>query len=332
MKSILITGGSGYIGSQTAKVLLDNGYQPIVVDREIKHYFMDNFIEKSFQYNMSVDSWIDKFLIDETPHIDAIIHFAANHLVHQSVTDPDIFYQNNVINSEKLLSVCKKLSIPIIFSSTSSVYGNPTDLKQAFTESDQVNPMNPYARSKLAIEWMIEDYANAFDFNYIILRYFNAAGADPKLKMGYVQRPATHVIPLLMSKINNNEKFKVFGNTYPTKDGTCIRDYIHVQDLAYAHLKSLELILKEKKVRECFNVGTGTGYSVLDLINTTSEVLGKEPNFEIVGPREGDPAYLVADARKISLNLNWQPYYSLDDIIRHSWGWELNKNKIIGDL
>lgn len=332
MRNILISGGSGFIGAQTVKTLIENNYNPIVVDREIKHWILDQYVPREFQYNMCIDRWIDKFLINEEPHIDAIIHFAANHLVHQSVTNPDLFYQNNVVNSEKLLNVCKKYSIPIIFSSTSSVYGNPSEIKKSFTESDQVNPMNPYARSKLAIEWMIEDYANAFDFNYVILRYFNAAGADPSLKMGYVQNPATHVIPLMMSKINNSEKFKVFGNNYPTKDGTCVRDYIHVQDLANAHVKSLDLILRQKKVRETFNVGTGIGYSVLDLVNTTSEVLEKEPNYEIVGPRDGDPAYLVADANKIMSRLGWHPEYHLDDIIKHAWAWESRKKEIIGDL
>lgn len=328
MTRILITGGAGYIGSQTAKTLMRNGYDVYVYDWNIKPWAVAAIpSDQVFKTDFA-----DKFFLPyafERIKPEAIIHFAALHQVNDSVNRPNDFYKNNVVKSRKLLEHARCAGTPIIFSGTASVYGNPTEKVEKFTEAHPVNPMNPYAKTKLAVEWMLEDYHKAYGLNHMILRYFNAAGADPGGKLGYVQEPKSHIVPILMNKIHLDQTLSVYGNQYPTPDGTCVRDYTHVADLATAHLAALDYLLSNTgSIAEKVNIGSGRGTSVLELIDAASKVLGKKIDYKLEDAREGDPASLVADITKAKDLLNWSSQFSIDEIIQHAWKWELEGDKV----
>ena len=315
---ILVVGGAGYIGSHTNKQLFKRGYDTIVLDnlvyghREFAKW--GKFIEGDLADNILLDK------IFSENQIDAVMHFAAYAYVGESVINPSKYYNNNVANTLHLLDAMLKHNVHnIIFSSTCATYGEVINMPIA--EEVAQKPVNPYGKSKLMIENILYDYNKAYGINYCILRYFNAAGADPENEIGELHCPETHLIPLIMdAAIGKRECVSIYGGNYSTKDGTCIRDYIHVNDLADAHIRALKYIDKEK-VSNCFNLGNGKGYSVKDIIDMTEEVTGLKIKVKLEAPRDGDPAILIGDASKAKKILGWQPEFDLKNIIQTAWNW-----------
>ncbi len=313
---ILITGGGGFVGTQMSWELATAGHDITIVDRENpKHYFPGIY---------RVADYLD-FITNTDEKFDTVIHLAAEHLVEQSVSEPEKYYTNNVVKMKGLLDVMVARKIKnIIFSSSGNTYG-----RQGATgilgENLYYDPENPYASTKVAGELLIKDYAKAYGLKYVTFRYFNAAGADPHARFGYVQRPATHVIPILCNKILNDEPFIIYGSDYPTKDGTCVRDYVHVQDLARAHVLAVNLFDKQK-ANQTFNLGAGSGgVSVNELVATAARIVGKTPTVVYEGRRAGDPAQLVADISKAEVILDWIPKYGILETVAHAWTWEKTK-------
>jgi UDP-glucose 4-epimerase len=315
MSNILITGGSGFVGTQVADELVNQGHNVTIVDRKLKRTTVPNvnYIEEDYlEFIQSVDY-----------RFDSMIHLAAEHLVEQSVSEPEKYYTNNVVKMKALLDRLLVLGTKnIVFSSSGNTYGRQGETGP-LKEDLYYDPQNPYASSKVAGEMLIKDYAKAYGMNYVIFRYFNAAGADALGRYGYVQRPATHVIPIICNKILNDELFTIYGNDYPTKDGTCVRDYVHVSDLAKAHSKAIDY-LSAGKPSEIFNIGGGNGgVSVKELCHYAAKVVGKDHiNVEYAGRRAGDPAMLIADISKAEQVLGWKPQYTIEDTIKHAWLWE----------
>lgn len=311
---ILITGGGGFIGTQVAWELDAYGHDVTIVDRNPPIH--------NFPGIYRVSDYLDFFTKNET-HYDTVIHLAAEHLVGQSVTEPGKYYTNNVIKMKLMLDLMVSQSIKnIIFSSSGNVYGRQGDRGFPLREDLYYDPENPYASTKVAGEMLIKDYSKAHGINYVNFRYFNAGGADPDCRFGYIQRPATHVIPLLCNKVLNGEVFQIYGTDYYTDDGTCVRDYVHVADLAKAHVEAVEFLNNGNK-NETFNIGGGSnGISVMDLIEVISGIVGVEPNVEHAPRRQGDPDILVADITKAKKMLNWEPAYTIYDMVRHAWNWE----------
>ena len=319
---ILIMGGAGYIGSHTTKHLLDNNYECIVGDNLIYGHIeavdkRANFVKADLADKESLR------LIFKENKIDAVVHFAAYAYVGESVKEPQKYYQNNVIGTLNLLEVMKEFNVKnIVFSSTCATYGEPQYVP--IDENHPQTPINPYGRSKLIIEQIFEDYKKAYGLNYIALRYFNAAGASSDCSIGESHNPETHIIPLVLQAIKNNTCVKVFGTDYDTKDGTCIRDYIHVEDLALAHRLALENL---SKFSGYINLGTGLGTSVKEIIDAAEAVSGKKCKVEYVERRAGDPAKLFANNTKAKEILNWNPQYiDIKDIIKTAWVWENKRN------
>jgi UDP-glucose 4-epimerase len=320
---ILVTGGAGYIGSHTVKQLIKNNYDVVVLDN-LSRGHKEAVHSKAKLLNCDLLNYDNLLNTLKNEKIDAVIHFAAFAYVGESTEKPDIYYRNIVVGSYNLINAVKELAIKyFIFSSTCSVYGNP--LQIPISEEESIKPINPYAKTKKAVEFLLEDFTEAYDLKYVILRYFNAAGSDPEAQIGESHDPETHLIPLVINTaLGKRDKIKVFGNDYNTPDGTCIRDYIHVDDLADAHIKALEYLVNGGK-SEVFNLGTGEGYSVLDIINAVENITNLKVNYEIVERRAGDPAILVADNKKAIEILNWNPKYNLNDIITTAYKWFLNK-------
>ncbi|TAA72355.1 UDP-glucose 4-epimerase GalE [Planococcus salinarum] len=317
--SILVCGGAGYIGSHTVKELIGK-YEVVVLDNLTTGFpaLLDEraiFIEGDLG---------DPVVLDRvfTEHnIDAVFHFAANSLVGESVQKPLKYYSNNVGATVVLLQKMIEHGVgKFIFSSTAATYGIPeTDI---ITEETPTNPINPYGRSKLMVEQILSDMAQVYDFQYTVLRYFNAAGAHPSGQIGESHDPETHLIPLIMEQLlGHREKISVFGTDYKTADGTCIRDYIHVKDLADAHILAYEGMNNGKVSNEVFNLGNGEGYSVKEIIDVCEKVAGKKAVVEYTDRRHGDPAVLVASAGKIREVLGWTPGYDLEEIIKSAWKW-----------
>ncbi len=312
-KTVLILGGAGYIGSHTAYLMHQNGYQVVIIDKLLHNQKFEHpwaeLIVGDFSDQNLLDSVFTKY------KIDAVMHFAALIEVGISVLKPAEFYQNNVVNTLNFLNSMLKYNVnKIIFSSSCAIYGNP--VKIPMDENHIFNPISPYGKNKLAVEFILRDYANAYNLKYVSLRYFNAAGADYKNDLGEQHNPETHIIPLILKAIKNNKIFKVFGTNYKTADGTCIRDYIHVQDLAKAHLISLKY-LEAGNDSDVFNLGSGTGFSVREIINTVEKVVGAKLNIEYVDRRPGDVDILIADNKKIKSVLNMEFEHSnIENIIK----------------
>ncbi len=320
--TILVTGGAGYIGSHVVKMLLERGENVVIIDNLSRGH--KESIPKSVTFEKAdlldfegLSNSIKKF------SIDAVIHFAAFAYVGESVDNPQMYYSNNVVGSFNLIDVLKENNIDkIVFSSTCSVYGNPLNIP--ISESETPKPINPYAKTKFIIENILNDYGTAYGLNFAALRYFNAAGDSDDSQIGESHDPETHLIPLvLFAALGRREKIYVYGDDYPTKDGTCIRDYIHVNDLADAHIKALEY-LRNNGQSTVFNLGTGNGYSVNEIIDTARKISGVNITAEVVGRRPGDPAELVADNKKAREVLGWIPKYNLDKIIKTAWAWHKN--------
>lgn len=319
---ILVFGGAGYIGSHTVKHLLDNGYQVVVADNLI--YGHREAVDKRAIFEHA--DLLDKFSLQQLfkkHKIDAVIHFAAFAYVGESVAEPQKYYFNNVVGTVNLLNVMMENNVKdIVFSSTCATYGEPK--QTPIDETHPQNPINPYGRTKLMIEQIFADYERAYGLRHIALRYFNAAGCAADGSIGESHTPETHLIPLVLKAITGERKsISVFGTDYDTPDGTCIRDYIHVEDLALAHRLALE---KLPVYSGCINLGTGIGTSVKEIILAAEEVSGKKCPVEYADRRAGDPARLFADNRKAKEILGWEPAYkNIKDIIQTAWNWEINR-------
>ncbi len=319
---ILVFGGAGYIGSHTVKHLLDNGYECVVADNLI--YGHREAVDKRAEFvHADLLNPVSIREVFKNRKIDAVIHFAAFTYVGESVSDPQKYYINNVVGTTNLLNVMLENGVKkIVFSSTCATYGEPQ--YTPIDEKHPQNPINPYGRTKLMIEQIFADYERAYGLKHIALRYFNAAGCAKDGSIGESHTPETHLIPLVLKAIKGErEKISVFGTDYDTPDGTCIRDYIHVEDLALAHRLAVE---KLDEYSGCLNLGTGVGTSVKEIIDAAEKVSGKKCPVEYGPRRAGDPAKLYADNQKVKKILGWQPSYdNIEDIIRTAWNWELNR-------
>lgn len=322
--NVLVTGGAGYIGSHTCKELHRRGHKTVVVDDLGRGH--KEFVKwsKLYQNNIIECDRITQILIDEK--IEAVVHFAAFAYVGESVKDPIKYFQNNVSGSISLLKGMEQAKVQkIIFSSSCATYGTPDHLP--ISETTRQEPINPYGLTKLMVEQILRDQTSAkADFSAIALRYFNAAGADPDLEVGESHDPETHLIPLtLKAALDPHFELSVFGDDYQTPDGTCIRDYIHVLDLAKAHavaLESMSSAVNRSKGFQAYNLGTGRGFSVKDIISEVEAVTGKKVKYRMAPRREGDPAELVANANLIRSELGWVPHHSdLKTIINTAYRW-----------
>tara|TARA_Y100001933_G_scaffold220220_1_gene229364 strand:+ start:348 stop:1349 length:1002 start_codon:yes stop_codon:yes gene_type:complete len=322
---ILVVGGAGYIGSHMVKQLNRSGHEVIVLDN------LTTGLRSLARYGKLVvgdlgDAALLERLFREY-EFDGVMHFAASSLVGESVSDPSKYYRNNVASTITLLDAMVRNGVKhFIFSSTAATFGEPE-----YTPIDEDHPqapINPYGASKLMVERILKDYADAYGLNSVSLRYFNACGADPEGELGECHDPETHLIPLVLQAASGRRKsITVFGRDYPTEDGTCIRDYIHIEDLCSAHALALEaLVSGEKRGAVAYNLGNGSGYSVQSVIDAALQVVSKTGHSLVVEEgqrRPGDPAVLVADARRARAELGWCPQYAdLQTIIEHAWRWE----------
>ncbi|WP_339165017.1 UDP-glucose 4-epimerase GalE [Siminovitchia sp. FSL W7-1587] len=320
---ILVVGGAGYIGSHLVKELVEKE-QVIVLDNlSTGHREAVDHRAVFFQGDLGDEENLE-FVFSKYP-IKAVMHFAANSLVGESVINPMKYYENNVSSTLTLLRVMLDHNVNnFIFSSTAATYGVPN--VDIINETMQTLPINPYGRSKLMIEQILQDYSKAYNLNYTVLRYFNAAGADESAHIGESHEPETHLIPVILQHLaGKRDKISIFGSDYNTPDGTCIRDYIHVTDIANAHIHALNSLLNGTNKTAIYNLGNGLGYSVKEIIETCETVTGLKANVEITDRREGDPAILVASSRKIYEELGWKAEKNLKQIIESAWNWHQNQ-------
>lgn len=320
--NILVTGGAGYIGSHTVRALLKAGHRPIIVD---------NF---SRGHKAAVPQGVTCIEMDiadpalvglmQEYAIEGIMHFAAHSQVGESMVNPAIYYENNVVGSWKLIESAHQAGVKhFVFSSTAAVYGEPEEVP--IREDAKLNPTNVYGRTKLMIEQTLQDYSNIYGMTYVALRYFNAAGADPSGQIGEDHSPETHLIPLVLAAaLGIRPNITVFGTDYDTEDGTCVRDYIHVNDLAQAHVLAMDYLSKGNK-STVFNLGSGNGFSVKAIIDTAKEVTGIDIPVIYGDRRAGDPSTLIASSQKIKDILGWNPQFSkVDHVIADAWAWHKN--------
>jgi len=316
---VLVTGGCGYIGSMVCKVLKKANIIPIYFDNLSRGHLEFAKYGPFFKGDLRSKEDIIKALNQYKP--DAVIHMAALAYVVESIEKPDFYYQNNVIGSINLLSAMVECGVPlIVFSSTCATYGKP--LKVPMDESHPQNPINPYGRSKYMIEKIIEDYQLKYPIKSAILRYFNAAGADLDSEVGELHDPETHIIPnLIQAAMGLKENMMIYGNDFPTDDGTAVRDYIHVNDLADAHLIALKHIDSTKE-SITINLGTGKGHSILEVLKAVEDVVGLKVPYVFKSKRKGEPPLLIANNEKAKRILNFKPKYSdLNKIISSAYGW-----------
>ena len=321
---ILVCGGAGYIGSHTVKELLDKGYEVVVVDSlETGHKKAVDERAVLCIGNISDGTFLENVFAKH--NIDAVIDFAAYSLVGESVKEPAKYFENNVGGTLSLLSKMREHNVKyIVFSSTAATYGEPENIP--ILETDKTLPTNPYGESKLCVEKILRWFDEAYGVKYSVLRYFNAAGADPDGEIGESHTPETHLIPLILDAASGKrESICIFGTDYPTEDGTCIRDYIHVTDLADAHIRALEY-LKQGGESTCFNLGNGNGDSVRHVIEVVKQVTGKEFIVKEEKRRAGDPPMLIGSATKAEKVLGWRPQYAeIGTIVEHAWKWHEKK-------
>jgi UDP-glucose 4-epimerase len=323
---ILVTGGAGYIGSHVNKELNKQGYDTVVLDN--LSYGHDDFVKWGTLEHVDLSNSSEIRRVFQNYPIEAVMHFAAFTYVGESVEDPQKYYLNNFRNTLNLLEVMLEFEVKkIVFSSTCATYGDPLEIP--ITEDHPQNPINPYGRGKLMVEQVLSDYSQAYGLKYTSLRYFNAAGADPEGEVGENHQPETHLIPLILdAALGRRDDIKIFGTDYPTPDGTCIRDYIHVTDLADAHIKALKY-LENGGESEVFNLGNGNGFSVKEVIEKAREVTKREIKSSETDRRPGDPPVLVGSSKKAREILKWQPKFDdLRQIISTAWEWHktLKKN------
>lgn len=321
---VLVVGGAGYIGSHTCLELANKGFEPVVYDNLSNGH--EEFVKWGVLERGDIRDRkrLDEVLARHKPR--AILHFAAMIEVGESVKDPVSFYDNNVIGTLTLLSAALAAGVEaFVFSSTCATYGLPESVP--IDEQHRQAPINPYGRTKWVCEQALKDYGQYKGLRSVILRYFNAAGADPEGRIGEWHEPETHAIPLAIdAALGRRQSFKIFGTDYDTRDGTCVRDYIHVLDLADAHVRAVEHLLSGGDSVE-LNLGTGTGTTVKELLTAISEVSGREFQVDLVDRREGDSTTLVANNDKARDILGWVPKYDLTDITRTAWNWHSRRNQ-----
>tara|TARA_B100000242_G_scaffold102714_1_gene70793 strand:- start:101 stop:1141 length:1041 start_codon:yes stop_codon:yes gene_type:complete len=345
--AILITGGAGYIGSHTILELQELNYDVIVIDNftngheeVLKNVLKVPYVEGNIGDKILVKNLLSgNHEINKGKTIEAIIHFAAFAHIGESCVETLKYYKNNIVNNliflEEVLSESKlrNYPIPVVFSSSCATYGLPDKLP--ISESNFQNPTNPYGWTKLVIERALKDFSNAHNLPSIIFRYFNAAGCDPKARIGENHNPETHLIPLILQTISGKRPyFEIYGDDYPTFDGTCIRDFIHVNDLAKAHILGLKKLLNNKEKNNikslAFNLGNDIGYSIKEVIQVAEKVTGKSLNFKVSKRRGGDPPELIASSTKARDLLKWDPQRSdLETIIKDAWVWEKKLNSTL---
>ncbi len=313
--AILVVGGAGYIGSHTAQALKRKGHEVIIYDNLSTGYSVLAEGSELIVGDISDSKKLETIL----KRVDAVMHFAAHAYVGESVENPRKYFQNNLLGSLSLLnSVMDSPVRKFIFSSTCAVYGVP--LKVPMTEDNPRLPVNPYGSSKLAFEFALEAYAKAYDLRFVVFRYFNAAGADENGKIGEMHNPETHLIPAIFEAIQGKRPaLQIFGDDYPTPDGTCIRDYIHVSDLAEAHVLGLGYLDKQDSM--ALNLGTGRGYSVKEVVSTIERVTGRKVPRQMAPRRPGDPPSLVADPSRAEKLMSWKAKRSLEEIVSSAWKW-----------
>lgn len=317
---ILVVGGAGYIGSHMVKLLSRSGTEVITLDNLSCGYADAVRYGELIKGDLGDRITLDKLFSDH--RIDAVMHFAAFIEVGESVSNPAKYYHNNVSNTQILLDAMISHDIEhFIFSSTAAIFGEPE--YTPIDEAHKKEPINPYGRSKLMVEQILEDYDRAYGLKSTCLRYFNAAGADPEGELGERHNPETHLLPLILQAASGRrENIKIFGQDYPTDDGTCVRDYVHINDLCEAHSLALKR-MQEKSESARYNLGNGKGFSVREVIDTTMSVTGKDFTVIEDARRPGDPAVLVADSQRARNELNWQPQFDkLETIIETAWQWE----------
>ncbi|MBY0280564.1 MAG: UDP-glucose 4-epimerase GalE [Alphaproteobacteria bacterium] len=316
-KAILVTGGAGYIGSHVCYALKQQGYQPICFDNfSYGHRWAAKFgpvVEGDLLNFQDIEDAITEY------NPLAVIHLASFIQVGESVRDPLKYYENNIVGTVNLLKAMQKHKISyFVFSSSAAVYGSPE--YTPIDENHLKNPINPYGHTKNMTEIMLQDCDKAYGLKSVSLRYFNAAGAFPEEELGEAHEPETHLIPLMIRAAQNQKSINIFGNNYDTSDGTCVRDYIHVLDLASAHVKALEY-LKAGGDTVCLNLGTEAGITNLQMINLIEKLFSQKVPHSIVARRDGDPAILLSLASKAKQLLNWQTKYTINDILQHAWQW-----------
>jgi UDP-glucose 4-epimerase len=315
---VLVTGGAGYIGSHAVRELINSGHSVIVLDTLTKGHEEAVDPRATFIRGSTADT---NLIIQQlqSHQIEAVMHFAADIEVGESVINPYKYYENNFSNALNLLNAMIKVDVKkFVFSSTAAVYGNPE--KTPIEEDQRRHPINPYGRSKMMTEMAIEDFQVAYGLGYTILRYFNVAGASPDATIGEDHEPESHLIPRILHAARDEGEIRIFGTDYDTVDGTCIRDYVHVVDLARAHVLAIEhMQVGQAKV---YNIGSEKGFSVKQVINACENVVGKKLKTVEVERRPGDPSTLVASSRKIRQELGWEPLYpGVQTIVQHAWHW-----------
>ena len=321
-KAVLVTGGAGYVGSHTCKLLAKNGYTPITVDR----HYRENLKTYGPTHNIQLPQEMDRMdEIIKRYNITSCIHFAGSTSVPESVSNPSLYYKNNFIVTVSLLDKLIECGVKtFVYSSSAATYGDPG--MKLCRESDPANPISAYGASKLMMEMLCRDYLRAYGLSSVGLRYFNAAGADPEGEVGELREKETHIIPLAIDAARQGRTFKIFGDKYPTEDGTCVRDYVHVMDLADAHIKALNYAA-DNEVAEVFNLGSGAPASNRQLVETIQKYTG-EMKIEMHDNRPGDPAYLVADITKVKAILGWEPTQSsIDNVVSTAVQWYNNTHK-----
>jgi UDP-glucose 4-epimerase len=317
--NILVCGGAGYIGSHMVKMLTEEGHDVTTFDnlstghREAVKWgrlVVGDLLDEAAMRRLFADN-----------SFDAVMHFSAKSLVGESVAQPAMYYKNNVIGTFNLLEAMRAADVKrFVFSSSAATFGNP--VADRIDENHPQAPINPYGETKLMVERMLRDYAAAYGLNSVSLRYFNAAGADPSGEIGEAHDPETHLIPnVLKAAIDAHKTLKVFGQDYPTPDGTCVRDYIHINDLCQAHMLALKY-MEDREGAFGFNLGNGQGFSILEIINAAEHVIGQKIPYQSCDRRPGDPPILVADATLAKKELKWRPQYTdITEILRTAWDW-----------
>jgi UDP-glucose 4-epimerase len=320
MSKILVTGGAGYIGSHICRMLTERGHEVVVVDNlSVGHR------QAVAGLPLVVSDFGDAAMLDEQlgrGGVDVVMHMAASCEVGESVTNPAFYYRNNVMRSLELLDAAQRHGVRgIVFSSTAATYGEPSEIP--ISEDHPQAPTNPYGETKLAIERALSWFQRAYGLNFVALRYFNAAGAHPDGTIGEDHEPESHLIPrLLGAALGPTDPIPIFGTDYPTPDGTCVRDYIHVLDLAQAHVLAMEALLQGEAQSEAFNLGNGEGFSVRQVVETTERVTGGRVPTAEAPRRPGDPATLVASSERIAQRLGWRPEHpDLEQIVQNAWNW-----------
>jgi UDP-glucose 4-epimerase len=313
---ILVTGGAGYIGAHTVRMLIEQGHDVTVVDNFSKGHRHNVAAERLYEMDLADAGGLADLM--ERKQTDAVIHFAAFIAVGESMRVPERYFANNVGGSVSLLTAMVEAGVKrMVFSSTAAVYGNPH--ATPILEDFPIQPVSPYGESKVMVETLLRWFDAIHQVRSVVLRYFNACGADPAGDLGEEHEPETHLIPLLLRAVMTGQPVTVFGDDYDTPDGTCIRDYIHVNDLAQAHILAVEHLMAGG-ASDRFNVGTGTGHSVMEVIRAVEEVTGRKVPYVVGDRREGDAAILVAASGKLQKNLGWKPHSSgLGTIVEHAW-------------